>query len=253
MLCGASIAYGLTNGGYARKATHAPIDKFSQTVIVAQLELLFTYAQRAYERQFITRKITNHQVLEQLETLLTGYFNDDRRRLDGLPTVQYLADAVHPSPKYLGTRLKQLTGQTAQQLIHEKLVENAKEKLSTTRLSIAEIVYELGFEHAQSFSKLFKQKTSQTPLASAPPSGSRLYIFVGCLYRISTYIICQEFFLLLMHQTRAGTALHDPGAGGVQWPVAWCAIDGKLYFHDQKYLENQCFRFYMVLCLMRKY
>ncbi|TDS10989.1 helix-turn-helix domain-containing protein [Sphingobacterium paludis] len=143
---------------------HAHIDKFSQDVIIAQLELMFTYAQRFYERQFITRKITNHKVLERLESVLDDYFEKEDLLSKGLPTVQFIAETLHISSKYLGTLLKQLTGQTTQQHIHEKLIEKAKEKLSTTELSVSEIAYELGFEHSQSFSKLFKIKTKQSPL-----------------------------------------------------------------------------------------
>jgi AraC family transcriptional activator of pobA len=143
---------------------HANIDKFSQDVIIAQLELLFTYAQRFYERQFITRKITNNRILGQLESALNNYFNDDRRLAEGLPTVGYLANSLNLSAKYLGCLLKQLTGLTTQQHIHEKLIEKAKEKLSTTDLTVAEIAYSLGFEHSQSFSKLFKDKTQRSPL-----------------------------------------------------------------------------------------
>jgi AraC family transcriptional activator of pobA len=143
---------------------HANIDKFSQDVIIAQLELLFTYAQRFYERQFITRKITNNRILGQLESALNNYFNDDRRLAEGLPTVGYLANSLNLSAKYLGSLLKQLTGLTTQQHIHEKLIEKAKEKLSTTDLTVAEIAYSLGFEHSQSFSKLFKDKTQRSPL-----------------------------------------------------------------------------------------
>jgi AraC family transcriptional activator of pobA len=133
-------------------------------VIIAQLELLFTYAHRFYERQFITRKITNNKILNRLEDLLTDYFNDERLLSKGLPTVKFIADTLHISIKYLSSLLKQLTGQTTQQHIHEKLIEKAKEKLSTTDLSVSEIAYELGFEHSQSFSKLFKSKTLQSPL-----------------------------------------------------------------------------------------
>ena len=81
----------------------------------------------------------------------------------GLPTVQYMADKLNISPKYLGSLLKQLTGLSAQQHIHEKLIDRAKEKLSTTDLSVSEIAYELGFERSQSFSKLFKAKTNISP------------------------------------------------------------------------------------------
>ena len=143
---------------------HSNIDKFSQDVIIAQLELLLTYGERFYERQFITRKITNHKILNRLEELLTKYFNSDDLIEKGLPTVQYIADSLNVSPNYLSGLLKVLTGQSTQQHIHDKLIEKAKEKLSTSDLSVSEIAYELGFEHPQSFSKLFKTKTRFTPL-----------------------------------------------------------------------------------------
>jgi len=143
---------------------HSNIDKFSQSVIIAQLELLLTYSERFYQRQFITRKISNHQILSRLEDLLTEYFNSDDLIKRGLPTVQYIADALSVSPNYLSGLLKVLTGQSTQQHIHDKLIEKAKEKLSTTNLSVSEIAYELGFEYPQSFSKLFKVKTNFSPL-----------------------------------------------------------------------------------------
>lgn len=140
------------------------IDKFSQSVIIAQLELLLTYADRFYQRQFITRQKSNHQILNRLEELLISYFNSDDLVTKGLPTVQYLADQLHVSPKYLSSLLRALTGQNAQQHIHEKLIEKSKEKLSTTNMTISEIAYELGFEHLSSFSKFFKTKTKLSPL-----------------------------------------------------------------------------------------
>ncbi len=143
---------------------HSNIDKFSQDVIIAQLELLLTYAERFYQRQFITRKITNHRILNRLEDILTEYFNSDVLEKKGLPTVQYIAETLNVSPNYLSGLLKVLTGQSTQQHIHDKLIEKAKEKLSTTDLSVSEIAYELGFEYPQSFSKLFKTKTNLSPL-----------------------------------------------------------------------------------------
>jgi AraC-like DNA-binding protein len=143
----------------------ANMDKFSQPVIIAQIELLLTYAERFYHRQFLTRKITNHKILHRLEDILTGYFNGDEMAKSGLPTVQHIAAALNVSPNYLSGLLKTLTGQSTQQHIHDKLIEKAKEKLSTTDLSVSEIAYELGFEHSQSFSKLFKSKTQLSPLA----------------------------------------------------------------------------------------
>jgi AraC family transcriptional regulator, transcriptional activator of pobA len=144
---------------------HSNIDKFSQDVMIAQLDLMLTYAERFYQRQFITRKISNHKILNRLEDILTEYFKSDTLLKKGLPTVQYIAETLNISPNYLSELLKVLTGQSTQQHIHDKLIAKAKEKLSTTDLSVSEIAYELGFEHPQSFSKLFKTKTHLTPLA----------------------------------------------------------------------------------------
>jgi len=143
---------------------HANIDRFSQNVIIAQLELLLTYSERFYQRQFITRKVVNHEILIRLEDLLTDYFSSGALAKKGLPSVTYIAENLNLSADYLSSLLKSLTGQNTQQHLHNKLIELAKEKLSTTHLSVSEIAYELGFEHLQSFSKLFKTKTSFSPL-----------------------------------------------------------------------------------------
>ena len=144
---------------------HNNLDKFSHDIMITQLESLLTYSERFYQRQFMTRRITNHQLLDQLNDQLVSYFDDMNRIQTGLPSVGYLADQLHVSPDYLSSLLKALTGLTTQQHIHEKLIEKAKQQLSTTNLSVSEIAYQLGFEHSQSFSKLFKTKTSQSPLA----------------------------------------------------------------------------------------
>ena len=140
------------------------IDRFSQKIVISQLELLLSYAERFYERQFITRKITNHQLLQQLEEVLATYFKDENLVDKGLPTVQWVADRLHRSPNYLSGMLKSLTGQSTQQHIHNKLIDKAKEQLSTSPLSVSEIAYNLGFEHPSSFNKLFKNKTEMSPM-----------------------------------------------------------------------------------------
>lgn len=143
---------------------HENIDKFSQQIIVSQIEVLLNYADRFYHRQFITRKIANHQILVQLEAILDNHFKGSAIE-KGLLTVHSIAEQLNLSPDYLSTLLKVTTGQNTQQHIHEKLIEKAKEKLAATNLSVSEIAYELGFEHSQSFSKLFKTKTNLSPLA----------------------------------------------------------------------------------------
>jgi AraC family transcriptional activator of pobA len=143
------------------KEYQLPIDSCSQDVIIAYIDVLLSYCNRYYTRQFITRKVNNSEMLTKVELLLNAYYADVSNI--GLPTAGYLAQKLNVSPKYLNDCLKQVTGQTTQQLIHDKLIEQAKDLLASTELSISEIAYQLGFEYSQSFNKLFKNKTNQTP------------------------------------------------------------------------------------------
>jgi AraC family transcriptional activator of pobA len=140
------------------------IDNFSQDVVISQIELLLNYANRFYSRQFITRKAVSSDLLQRVEDILHAYFQSPHTKKHGLPTVQFLSEQLNVSASYLGDMLRSLTGQNAQQHIHNHLIEKAKEQLSTSSASISEIAYQLGFEHPQSFSKLFKLKTNVSPL-----------------------------------------------------------------------------------------
>lgn len=140
------------------------IDSFSQDVLVSQLELLLNYSNRFYSRQFITRKAVNNDIVSSLDQLLNRYFEEGNSLKNGLPSVKYISSELKLSQRYLSDLLSSLTGQNTQQFIQNTIIEKAKEKLSTTNLSVSEIAYELGFEHSQSFSKLFKTKTNFSPL-----------------------------------------------------------------------------------------
>ncbi|MEA1851108.1 AraC family transcriptional regulator [Chryseobacterium sp. MHB01] len=140
------------------------IDSFSQDVLVSQLELLLNYSNRFYNRQFITRKAVNNDIVSSLDQLLNRYFEEGNSLKNGLPSVKYISSELKLSQRYLSDLLSSLTGQNTQQFIQNTIIEKAKEKLSTTNLSVSEIAYELGFEHSQSFSKLFKTKTNFSPL-----------------------------------------------------------------------------------------
>lgn len=138
------------------------LDNFSQDVIVSNLELLLSYCNRFYNRQFLTRKMASNDLLIKFETLLESYFSDDVKL--ELPKVEKIAKELKVSSSYLSDMLRTITGQNTQQHIHEKLIEKAKQMLTTTELSVSEVAFSLGFEYSQSFSKLFKSKTNQTPI-----------------------------------------------------------------------------------------
>lgn len=143
----------------------ANIDSFSQDVIVSHIELLLHYCNRFYNRQFITRKKVDHELLTKFEQHMAAYFTGETSLNKGLPTVQYFSDQLFVSAPYLSDMLKSTTGMTTQQHIHNYIVGLAKEKLMGTNLSVGEIAYELGFAYSQSFNKLFKHKTGMSPKA----------------------------------------------------------------------------------------
>lgn len=135
-------------------------DAFSQDVLVSQIELLLNYSNRFYNRQFLTRRAVHHDLITDMNLYLTRRFEGEQ---EGIPTVLELADYLQVSSRYLTDMLKSLTGQSAQQHIHDRLIEKAKVVLSSTRLTVAQIAYQMGFEHPQSFNKLFKRHTSLSP------------------------------------------------------------------------------------------
>jgi AraC family transcriptional activator of pobA len=149
--------------GIIEEELNSRIDDFSQEVVIAQIELLLTYAKRFYKRQFLTRQVATSDLLRQFEAALNSYFQNKEPVENGLPTVQHLARELNYTPNYLSDMLRSLTGLSAQQHIHEQLIEKAKELLATTTLRVSEVAYLLGFEHPQSFSRLFKTKTQLTP------------------------------------------------------------------------------------------
>lgn len=140
------------------------IDKYSQNIIISQIETLLNYCERFYNRQFITRQKAGNEIISKLELILRNYFEDENLIEKGLPSVKYISEQLNVSSNYLGAVLKNLTGNTTQKIIQDKIIEKAKEKLATTSLTVSEIAYNLGFEHPQSFNKLFKNKTEMSPL-----------------------------------------------------------------------------------------
>jgi AraC family transcriptional activator of pobA len=146
------------------KEINSRVDEFSQEVIVSQVDLLLNYVNRFYKRQFITRKTVNDTILQKTDAILDAYFASGQTLQHGLPSVHFLSGQLNLSTGYLSDLLRSIIGLNAQQYIHIKLIEKAKEKLAVTNLSISEIAYDLGFEHSQSFSKLFKTKTKLSPL-----------------------------------------------------------------------------------------
>ena len=140
-----------------------PVDKHSKALIVDNIKLFLDYCGRFYDRQFITRENSNHDILTRFEDLLNDYFNSGKPAKEGIPSVQYCADKLCLSANYLGDLMKKETGLSALKHIQQKTLEVAKERVFNTKKSISEISDELGFPYPQHFSRWFKKMSGCTP------------------------------------------------------------------------------------------
>lgn len=137
-------------------------DDFQDHIIVEYIGLLLNYCMRFYNRQFITRKLENSDILMKFNALLHDYFRNKRQITMGLPTIQYCADELCMSPNYFGDLVKKATGDTAGTHIREYVIQQAKNELATGA-TIAQVAYTLGFEYPQHLSRMFKKQTGMTP------------------------------------------------------------------------------------------
>ena len=105
------------------------VDKHSKKLIATNIELLLSYCERFYDRQFITREDVNKGILERFETLLNNYFQSRQTQNFGLPSVAYCAEQLNLSANYFGDLIKKGTGKSAQEYIQNKVIEIAKERI----------------------------------------------------------------------------------------------------------------------------
>lgn len=139
------------------------LDRHSQKLIEANIELFLDYCLRFYDRQFFSRVKINLDVVSKFERFLMNYYEANHGDKKGIPSVDYCANHLNLSPNYLSDLLKKETGKTALEHIHFFLINRAKNSLLNSTDSISGIAYSLGFEYPQHFSNLFKSKTGMSP------------------------------------------------------------------------------------------
>ena len=146
-----------------REELEHAIDKHTKQIVASNIETMLNHCVRFYERQFVTREIANHSVLDKFEDILTNYFNSELPETQGLPTVQYCADKICLSPNYFGDLIKKETGKTASEHIQLAVIGKVKELLTDTDKTISEIAYDLGFNYPHHLSRTFKRIVGITP------------------------------------------------------------------------------------------
>lgn len=137
-------------------------DEQQDIIVVGYIKLILDFCQRFYNRQFLTRKLDNLDVLMKFDNILRAYYEEEKQLKSGLPTVQYCADKLCMSPNYFGDLVKKTTGDTASNHIHQFIIQKIKNGLAKGD-TIAQVAYALGFEYPQHLSRMFKKHTGMTP------------------------------------------------------------------------------------------
>ena len=78
-------------------------------------------------------------------------------------TVQFYADCLNLTPKYLSTAIKRTTGRPILSWIHETIMIDAKMLLRTTDMTVQEISEQLNFSSPSAFVQFFRKDTATTP------------------------------------------------------------------------------------------
>lgn len=137
-------------------------DAFQNRILTEYISLLLDYCMRFYDRQFVTRKLDNIDILKRFNALLNNYFDQKRQLSDGLPSVQYCADRLCLSTNYFGDLIKKTTGDNARNYIYRHVVRLAKNELASGT-PVTQVAYDLGFDYPQHFTRMFRQRTGMTP------------------------------------------------------------------------------------------
>ena len=139
-----------------------PADSHQNDIIVNYIEVMLNFCQRFYDRQFLTRKLENSDILTRFQNVLKEYYSSGEQLRNGLPTLQYMAEKLCLSPSYLSDLIKRSTGSNASRYIQRMVIQQAKNLMSAGQ-NISQTAYGLGFDYPQHFSRFFKREEGITP------------------------------------------------------------------------------------------
>lgn len=135
-------------------------DNYELDLLIAYCNLIFTYVGKCYKRQFDTRQPLYNKIVVEFKKLLNTYYTQHPK---SLPSVRYFAEQLNLSTNYFGDLIKHHTQKTASEIIQEKIISEAKNRIQNTDKTIAEIGYDLGFEYPTYFARMFKKHLGKTP------------------------------------------------------------------------------------------
>ena len=118
------------------------------------LEILAEY-EKIFDSSY-NQDIKANDLSDRFFRLLATHYKNNR-------SVQFYADKLNLTPKYLSTAIKRTTGRPILNWIHEAILIDAKMLLRTTDLTVQQISDQLNFSSPSAFVQFFKKHTGKTP------------------------------------------------------------------------------------------
>lgn len=139
-----------------------PMDRYTTRILVSGLAVLFSYCMRFYEREYSVRN-DNSYIVKRLNMLLNNHLARPIHERCELPTVSWCADRMHLSPNYFGDLVKRQANRSAQEIIHQRIIAEARLMIDRGKYSISEISFHLGFKYPHHLTRVFKRVLGITP------------------------------------------------------------------------------------------
>jgi two-component system, response regulator YesN len=126
------------------------------TIIYRNVQELIIFASKIFNLNEQTR-IQKKDIIESCYDYIKTHYWDSQLTLEGIAT------RLNRNPTYISNLFVKKTGSTFREVLNDLRIENAKKLLKETEMTVREIASLSGFTHQQYFTKVFRQKTSQTP------------------------------------------------------------------------------------------
>jgi AraC-like DNA-binding protein len=132
-------------------------DLNSDKIIQAQIFIILAEIERLSRIETVQKSKGNKiEILNNFKRLLNANYKE-------ITTISWYAKLLNITPNWLNIIIKETTGSTANELMHKRILLEAKRLLINKNTDITQIAYELGFKDASYFARFFKKSTGISP------------------------------------------------------------------------------------------
>lgn len=134
-------------------------DNLQVDMLQIMLQRLLILCARSYKKssQFDKLEKSQMDIVREFNFLVESNFLTHH-------DVAYYASLLHKSPKTLSNLFSIVSKKTPLNIIHDRIMLDARKRILYTDKSIKEIAYDLGYEDIQTFSRFFKNKEGISPV-----------------------------------------------------------------------------------------